>query len=109
MNKTITLIDQWGNETTLENMGNMSRTKHSRVLSVLEKRAMRYREKTAYGVNDKLSSDRFDNIDETGTVNTSSLTDSDGSDLETEAEPQSARLKELLEAKEVEEVLNCNN
>jgi hypothetical protein len=68
---------------------------------------MRYREKTAYGVNvnDKLSSNRFDNIDETGTVNTSSLTDSDGSDSETEAEPQSARLKELLEASGVSDEL----
>jgi hypothetical protein len=63
-------------------MGNDNRTKHSRVLSVLEKRALRYRNRVSGKRNDSLSDGKFDTIDETGTVDTSGLTDDEpvGSD-----------------------------
>jgi hypothetical protein len=68
MNSKIMLIDRWGNEQILEQMGNYNRTKHSRVLSVLEKRALRYRNRVSAKGNDNLSNDKFNTIDETGTV-----------------------------------------
>jgi hypothetical protein len=49
-------------------MGKFSRTKHSKVLSVLEKRALRYKNTGKYCVNDGRLNERFDSIDETGTV-----------------------------------------
>jgi exonuclease III len=55
-------------------MGKMDRTKHAKVLSILEKRALRYR-KTP--VNDAQQNGRADCIDETGTVDTAGLTDDD--------------------------------
>ena len=41
--RVLQLIDQWGNETTIEKGGQMSRIKHKKVLAVLEKRALRYK------------------------------------------------------------------
>jgi hypothetical protein len=50
----------------------MDRTKHAKVLSILEKRALRYRN---ISVNDDREAMRSDSIDETGTVDTEGLTD----------------------------------
>jgi hypothetical protein len=63
-------------------MGNYNRTEHSRVLLVLEKRALRYRNRVSGKGNDSLSDGKFDTIDETGTIDTSGLTDDEpvGSD-----------------------------
>lgn len=71
-------------------MGSMNRTKHNKVLSVLEKRAMRYRDKTTYSEKGNLFSDRLDNIDETGTVEMAGLMDGDSFDSEMEEEHQLA-------------------
>jgi hypothetical protein len=52
----------------------MDVAKHQRVLSVLEKRALRYRER---GGNLQNQSTPENSIDEIGTVDTAGLTDSD--------------------------------
>ena len=74
--RQIKLVDAWGNAEYVRQRGKMSITKHSRVLSALEKRALRYRNRN---VNDADPDDRLykEAIDETGTVATSALTDSD--------------------------------
>jgi hypothetical protein len=84
-------------------MGNYNRTKHSRVLSVLEKRALRYR--VSGKGNDNLSNGKFDSIDETGTVDTSGLTDDGSVGSESSMEGLSAKLKEMLEASGVRDEL----
>ena len=53
----------------------MTLCKHSRVLSALEKRALRYHRKGQLDADEVLYNEA---IDETGTVSTASLTDSDG-------------------------------
>ena len=59
----------------------MSRTKHSKVMSALEKRALRFRNKGQRQVDqDEVLFNEA--IDETGTVTTVGLTDSDDSDDE---------------------------
>jgi hypothetical protein len=74
LSRNITLIDRWGNERTIQQIGKMDRTKHAKVLSILEKRALRYRNTP---VNDDRETMRSDSIDETGTVETEGLTDDD--------------------------------
>ena len=59
----------------------MSRTKHSKVMSALEKRALRFRNKGQRQV-DQDEALFNEAIDETGTVTTAGLTDSDDSDDE---------------------------
>jgi hypothetical protein len=46
----------------------MNRTKHSKFLAAVEKRALGYRNKGVSSVNDSLEQSKLDNIDETGTV-----------------------------------------
>ena len=74
--RQIKLVDEWGNEEYVRQRGRMSITKHSRVLSALEKRATRYRNRN---VNEADPDERLyrEAIDETGTVATAALTDSD--------------------------------
>lgn len=36
ISRTIKLIDQWGNETIVEQQGKLNRTKHKRVLEILD-------------------------------------------------------------------------
>ena len=82
----------------------MSRTKHSKVLSVLEARAARYRERRKYGSVGGMKLGGGDTIDETGTVETAGLTD----DESVEENPEdflSPKEKELLEAGQVDEDL----
>ena len=52
----------------------MNRTKHQSILTALEKRALRYRSKEVVDMDEVLYSNA---IDETGTVATEGLTDSD--------------------------------
>ena len=47
---------------------------------MLEKRALRYKNKAGSVVNDNRDSTRFDSIDETGTVDTAGLTVDDSGD-----------------------------
>ena len=57
-------------------MGRMSTTKHNKILSVLEKRAIRWRDKVRHKHNEDDLLYR-EALDETGTVDTSPLSDSD--------------------------------
>ena len=74
--RQIKLVDAWGNAEYVRQRWKMSITKHSRVLSALEKRALRYPNRN---INDADPDNRLykEAIDETGTVETSALTDSD--------------------------------
>ena len=78
----------------------MNRTKHSRVLSVLEERAARFRERREYGSRSKSG----DKLDETGTVDTSGLSDDDSIEEDSE-DPRSSLEKEILEVRQVDEEL----
>ena len=61
------LIDAQGNRELIRQQGRMSRTKHSNVLSALEKRALRFRSKGQNQVDlDEVLYNEA--IDETGTV-----------------------------------------
>ena len=71
--RQIKLVDVWGNAEYVRQRGRMNITKHSRVLSALEKRALRYRSKNLNGVDPDERLYR-EAIDETGTVATSALT-----------------------------------
>jgi hypothetical protein len=62
--RVLQLIDQWGNETTIEKGGQMSIIKHQKVLAVFEKWALRYKHGQGYK----------EIIDKTGTVSTAGLT-----------------------------------
>ena len=75
-----TLIDEWGNREFVKERGRMSKTKHTTVLSVLEKRALRYRRR-GHNKVDKDEALISQAIDETGTVDTSPLTDSDSDSI----------------------------
>ena len=70
------LLDEWGNERYVRQHGKMNITKHTKVLSVLEMRAQRYRRKgqQLVDVDQRLLNQA---IDETGTVDTAPLSDSD--------------------------------
>ena len=67
-----------GQSQCITQYGRMPLTKHNTILSVLEKRALRYR---ARGKHASLHLHVGDDIDETGTVETESLTDSDGDSI----------------------------
>ena len=58
----------------------MSKTKHTKVLSVLEKNALRYKRR-GYNKVDKDEALISQAIDKTGTVDTSPLTDSDSDSI----------------------------
>lgn len=85
-------------------MGHRIRTKHSKVLLVLEKQALRYRSRASGTANDNQDSLRFDNIDEMGTVDTTGLTDDDSVEEREESfEELDVRLREMIEAAGVDE------
>ena len=85
-------------------MGHRTRTKHSKVLSVLEKRALRYRNRAAGTVKDNRDSSRFDSIDETGTVDTAGLADDESvEEREESLEEMNVKLREMMEAAGVDE------
>ena len=85
-------------------MGHMNRTKHAKVLTALEKRALRYKNR-CLGVDS--DTHRGDTIDETGTVDTAGLT-SDESEDEGENQAE-VRQREMLEASGVsDEVLEVH-
>ena len=74
------LIDEWGNERFIRQQGRLSITKHTRVLSVLEKRALRYHRK----VHNKHDADEIlyeQALDETGMVATADLSASEPASL----------------------------
>ena len=58
-------------------MGHRKRTKHSKVLLVLGKMALWYRNRAGGTVNDILDASRFNNTNKAGTVDTAGLTDDD--------------------------------
>jgi hypothetical protein len=68
--RTIKLVDEYGNRKYVLQYGGMDVTKHTKVLSVLEKHALRYRDQGG----PKQFSTPGDEIDETGTVSTEGLT-----------------------------------
>eukprot|EP00956_Cyclotella_meneghiniana_P001980 scaffold2227_cov52-Cyclotella_meneghiniana.AAC.2 len=76
-------------------MGQMNRTKHMNVLSALEKRALRY--KNRYGATQVTE---VNEIDETGTVDTQGLTDEDSDSGEVGGDECRAETlqREMLEA-----------
>ena len=95
------MIDQWGNERIREEVGRLNRTKHSRVLSVLEKRALRYKNKgdrPDRRWSKETTTAEINSIDETGTVDTASLTDDDSVNTNDPSCELSTREKELIEA-----------
>ena len=74
--RQIKLVDAWGNKEFVRQEGRMNITKHKRVLTALERRALRFRNngRAKMDVDDHLYKEA---IDETGTVETAGLTDSD--------------------------------
>ena len=101
--RVIKLIDFMGNREYVRQHEHMGLTRHSKVLSVLEKRALRYR-RTDQGQVDTDEALFNEALDETGTVTTASLTDSDS---------KSERNRIIAEAKatslELEEIADVNN
>ena len=74
--RTIELIDAQGNREFIRQQGRLGVTRHVKVLSALEKRSLRFRRKGRHQVD--LDEVLFNEaIDETGTVSTVELTDSD--------------------------------
>ena len=72
--RVIRLVDEYGNQRFVRQQGRMSITKHHTVLSVLEKRALRYRRKGQKQVD--MDEILYENaLDETGTVSTEGLLD----------------------------------
>ena len=72
----IELIDAEGNREFVRQHGRLGVTKHTKILSALEKRALRYRRKGQKEVDqDEILYNEA--LDETGTVSTACLTDSD--------------------------------
>ena len=83
--RVIKLIDAAGNRQYVRKKGRMGITRHTRVMSALEKRALRYRRKG----QDKQDQDEVlynAAVDETGTVSTQGLTDSDDDSISTRGE-----------------------
>ena len=70
----IELINAQGNKEFVRQMGGMGVTRHTKVLSVLEKRALRYRRKGHEEI-DKDDALFNEALDETQTVSTASFTD----------------------------------
>lgn len=91
--RQIKLVDELGNRRYVL-------TKHQRVLSVLEKRALRYRGKRGY-LNTATSDG--DGIDETGTVSTEGLTDSE-SDGDSISSGVNFSFSSSIKQKELEEI-----
>jgi hypothetical protein len=80
--RVIELIDAQGNREFTRQQGRMSRTKHSKVLSALEKRALRFRSKDQKQADpDKVLFNEA--INETGTVSIDGLIDSDDDTIAT--------------------------
>ena len=77
----IELIDAAGNREFVRQHGCIGVTRHSRVLSALEKRALRYRNKGKEFDHDEVLFNEA--IDETETVLTAGLTDSEDESLGT--------------------------
>ena len=74
--RVIELIDAEGNREFVRQHGRLGVTKHTKILSALEKRALRYRRKGQKEVDqDEILYNEA--LDETGTVATACLTDSD--------------------------------
>ncbi len=74
------LIDEWCNKEYVHQQGNLIRTKNTKMLSVLSKQAERYwRQCHNRQHEDKALFSRA--LDETGTVNTALLTDSDNDSI----------------------------
>ena len=73
----------------------MNRTMHRKILSVLEKRALQYKNTDVERVNDRLAKIKLDKIDETGMVETLGLTDDNSIDTKGPS-------KEVRSAREVE-------
>lgn len=72
--RVLHLIDKWGNETTIYSLGQMNRIKHQKVLAVLEKRALRYR--NVIGQRDWERGVKHGGlVDETGTLEMAGLVD----------------------------------
>ena len=93
--RTLQLIDEWGNESIIQHEGQMNRIKHHKVLAVLERRALQYREgvgKRVLGVVERCD----ETIDETGTVQTAGLT-------EEGREGEAVRMEEILSAMGVQD------
>ena len=71
---------------------------------MLEKRALRYRNRAAGTVKDNRDSSRFDSIDETGTVDTAGLADDESvEEREESLEEMNVKLREMMEAAGVDE------
>ena len=80
----------------------MGLTKHQKVLSVLEKRALRYRGRG--GLQSSITTD-VNSIDETGTVDTRELTDSDSDgDLLSDGDSINNNKNLTAEQKELKEI-----
>ena len=94
-----------GTKQRVEQNRGACRTKHSRVLSILEERALRYRNRTGGGRNKEYEKGQGNSLDETGTVDTDGLTEDEDSESGEETEFLSAKEKELLEATKVDDEL----
>lgn len=104
--RTIELIDKWGNKETRRQLGQMNKTKHRKILSVLEKRAMRYKCASTESGKDSLEKTQNDNINETGTVDTSGLTGNSSAETERHfKEGRSVQEMELEQVSSVDEYL----
>jgi hypothetical protein len=97
VSSTIKLIDLRGNESIVQQQGRLNRTKHAKILSILEKRALRYKEKSGQL---QQKENEINEIDETGTVATDGLTDDDSvgttTTTQTEAEREELDILSLL-------------
>ena len=72
----IRLVDEYGNQRFVCQQGRMGITKHQTVLSALEKRALRYRKKGHKQAD--MDEILYENaLDETGTVSTAALSESE--------------------------------
>ena len=74
--RVIKLIDARGNTTIIKQKGRMGITKHVNIISALEKRVLRYHNKDHHKED---SDDRLyhEAVDETGTIDTTTLSDID--------------------------------
>ena len=97
ISRKIRLIDEYGNEQYVLKYGKLGITKHTGVMSALEKRALRYRRGACR--EDEYDKALYqDALDETGTVNTEALIDSD--DESSEDVIQRVRYEEIKGVKD---------
>ena len=97
--RVIELIDAEGNREFVRQRGRMGVTRHKNVLSALEKRALRYRRKGQDGIDyDEVLYNEA--LDETETVSTVSLTDSDSESVDIAGEFTPA-IATMLENEEI--------